>query len=80
MLRDGLIEESLIVGVVIAGEGRGTTLEGKIKDYISGVSSPLTPYKRYRGVGGKRHPSVATEVRRFVKDRQQNDFNLEFSQ
>ena len=50
MLRDGLIEEQLIVGVMIADESRGTTLQGKIKDYVSGVSSPLTPYKRYGGV------------------------------
>ena len=50
MLRDGLIEEKLIVGVMIADESRGTTLEGKIKDYVSGVSSPLTPHKRYSGV------------------------------
>ena len=47
MLRDGLIEEQLIGGVMIADESRGTTLDGKIKDYVSGVSSPLTPYKRY---------------------------------
>ena len=35
---------------MIVDGGRGTTLEGKIKDYVSGVSSPLTPHKRYRGV------------------------------
>jgi hypothetical protein len=54
MLRDGLIEEQLIVGVMIADESRGTTLEGKIKDYVSGVPSPLTPYKRYCGVSENR--------------------------
>ena len=31
MLRDGLIEKQLIVGVVIAGEGRGATGEGEVK-------------------------------------------------
>jgi hypothetical protein len=35
---------------MIVGEGRGTTLEGKIKDYVSGVSSHITPHKRYGGI------------------------------
>ena len=38
---------------MVAGEGRGTTLEGKIKDYVSGVSSHITPHKRYRRIGEK---------------------------
>ena len=35
---------------MIVGEGRGTTLEGEIKDYVSGVSSHITPHKRYSGI------------------------------
>ncbi len=31
MFKDGLIEEQLIVGVMIAGESRGTTGEGKVE-------------------------------------------------
>ena len=31
MLRDGLIEEQLIVGVVIAREGRGTVSDSKVE-------------------------------------------------
>ena len=31
MLRDGLIKEQLVIRVVIAGEGRGTTDEGEVK-------------------------------------------------
>ena len=31
MFKDGLIEEQLIVGVMIASESRGTTGEGKVK-------------------------------------------------
>jgi hypothetical protein len=50
MLRDGLVEEQLIVGVVIAKEGRGTTGECKFKNYISDIPSSLTPHKRYCGI------------------------------
>jgi hypothetical protein len=34
MLRDGLIEEKLIVGVMIAGECRRATGEGEFEYYI----------------------------------------------
>ena len=37
----------MVIRVVIAGESRGATFEGKIIDYIGDVSSPLTPHKRY---------------------------------
>ena len=41
VLGDCLIYEYLVIRMVIAGEGRGTTFKGKIIDYISDVSSHL---------------------------------------
>lgn len=41
VLRDGLKDEYLVIRMVIAGEGRGTTFEGKIIDYISDVFPSL---------------------------------------
>ena len=40
----------MVFGVMIVDEGRGMTLEGKTKDYVSGVSSHITPHKRYCGI------------------------------
>ena len=58
---------------MIAGEGRGTTLEGKIKDYVSGVSSHITPHKRYRRVISNDRPKkFMTLIRQYnEKDREQ---------
>ena len=53
MFRDGLIEEQLIVGVVIAREGRGTVSDGKVEGYVCGEKLPTAPYKRYRGMSLK---------------------------
>ncbi|MEE2774344.1 MAG: hypothetical protein VYE27_05490 [Pseudomonadota bacterium] len=48
VLGDGLKEEYLVFRIVIAGEGRGTTFKGKIKDYISDVSSPTYTAQKIR--------------------------------
>ena len=47
MLRDGLIEEQLIVSVVIFGESRGAICDWKVEAYIRKPKYPLTPHKRY---------------------------------
>ena len=45
MLRDGLIEEQLIVGVMIAGERRRATGEGEVESQVRWEKYPLTPHK-----------------------------------
>ena len=50
MFKDGLIEEQLIVGVMIASESRGTTGEGKVEGQVSWGKYPPTPSFCYGGV------------------------------
>ena len=41
MLRDGLIKEQLLVGVVISGEDRGAICNWKVEGYIGKPNYPL---------------------------------------
>ena len=45
------IENELIVGVIIASEGRGTTGECEFENYVCRKKCVITPYKCHCGVG-----------------------------